>query len=99
MIEIIEKTLMLANTFSKASKEAPAYFVYKGHTFMTEGSMTYALCYNSKTSRMVFIKCDIQDENIKFIDKDRQIPVERLRNYVEYQKLDSEIGTGYFFLK
>lgn len=99
MREIIAKTLMLINTFDQPSRKAPAYFVYKGQTFMTEGTQTYALCYNLKTSRMVFIKVDIGESNIRFIDKDRQIPVEKLPSYVEYQREDNELGKGYFKLK
>lgn len=96
MIPLIEAALVLANAFNKPSRKDPTYFTYKEHTFMTEGSQTYALCYNTATMRMVFIKCDIKPESIKFIDKHKQIPVERLPNYIPCKKEDPDIGKRYF---
>jgi len=99
MIEIIEKALMLINTFDKPSQKEPSFFVYKEHTFMTEGTKTYGLCYDKETSRMVFVKCKIMEKSIKFIDKDRRIPVERLRTYVDHKNKNDNIGNKYFLLK
>lgn len=99
MIEIVEKSLMLINAFDKPSRKRPTYFVYKDYTFMTEGTMTYALCYDQKTSQMVFIKCNIKEGSINFVDKDKRIPVERLKSYIEHKKLNDNIGNKYFLLK
>ncbi len=99
MTEIIEKTLMLINVIDKPSEKKPSYFVYKEYTFMTEGTKTYGLCYDPNTSQMYFIKCEIKDDSIKFVDKDRRIPVERLKSYVEYKRQDDSIGNKYFLLK
>lgn len=96
MIPIIEKALLLANKLDEASRKQPVYFRFKDHTFMTEGTQTYALCYDTKKMQMAFVKCEIKEGKIKFIDKEKQIPTEKLKNYPHYLRADPQLGKRFF---